>query len=89
MPITDSSYTIRSSRFNTPSPKKIQDPQVETEQAMPREEFTFSGGDKAGWKIAGMTTMLAAVPVGVAAKNFGAGAMVGLVGLALMFGPDN
>lgn len=54
-----------------------------------QDSVTLSGsGDHAGWKIAGITTMLCAIPVGVVAKSLGAGAVVGLAGLGLMFGPD-
>ena len=42
----------------------------------------------AGWKVAGACVMLAAVPVGVVAQKVSVGALVGLAGLALMFGPD-
>lgn len=56
---------------------------------LPEDSVTLSGGgDHTGWKIAGITTMLFALPVGVAAKSLGAGALVGLAGLGLMFGPD-
>ena len=46
-------------------------------------------GSGEGWKMAGITTMLAAVPIGVVAKSAGVGAIVGLAGVAMMFGLDD
>ena len=82
--------TLAAQRLNSMSakPAASQEQEAQTSQG-PSDSFTFSGGDNAGWKIAGMTALLAAIPVGVIAKNAGAGAIVGLAGVALMFGPDN
>ena len=89
MPITDSRFTIQSSTFKKPQKSPTLEQSKPNSEHCPSDTFTFSGGRNAGWKIAVITTMLAAVPLGIASKNLAAGAMVGLVGVGLMFGPDN
>jgi len=60
-----------------------------SEQAPSSDTFTFSGGDNTGWKVAGMTVMLASVPMAIAARSAAVGAVGVLAGIGLMFGPDS
>ena len=53
------------------------------------DTFTFSGGGNAGWKVAGITVMLASVPMAIAARSAAVGAVGVLTGIGLMFGPDS
>lgn len=76
-----SGYTPPTQLAETPPPSANQEP---------TETVTLSrSGSGEGWKMAGITTMLAAVPIGVVAKSAGVGAIVGLAGVAMMFGLDD
>jgi hypothetical protein len=83
MQIQKTGYTIQKLPTRQPQPAK-------QDAAPPQDSFTFSGrSDNKGWKVAGISLMLASVPIAIASRSVAVGAIGALAGVGLMFGPDD
>lgn len=87
MLVTNSMAKARPGRYAAPT--KDMSTSTPAEPQGPADQVTLSGGGDEGWKMAGIMMMLAAVPVGAATRSLAVGAMMGVVGVGLMFGPDD